>query len=221
MKKIILFLSIIISVFACTDDDDVFDVTIPVSNITFEPIAAGAIIHYDIPDNSEIYGIRVSYKNEKGEQIVKEGSYLSTSIVLDGFIEKQTDVPVKIVLVNKQGVVSETTETSFSTLDCAGIQAFNSLEIKPEDIGFTVKCEVPANPRILMHISYIGISDFTKVEEVIRIKTINLSEGENIVNCNKIESIIPEDFIVIIRIEDFKGNIVKEEKFSDLNINWE
>lgn len=68
------------SVFAaCSDDDKIgFDLPVDVSQeaIRFTPAPGGAVMHYSLPEDKEVFGIRVRYNSVWGETVVKDGSYL-------------------------------------------------------------------------------------------------------------------------------------------------
>ena len=84
------------SVFAaCSDDDKIgFDLPVDVSQeaIRFTPAPGGAVMHYSLPEDKEVFGIRVRYNSVWGETVVKDGSYLNDSLLLDGFTEMQSAV---------------------------------------------------------------------------------------------------------------------------------
>ena len=90
MQKILFLLMALFSFVACTDNDEGgFDV--PVSfrkDISFRPIPGGAVMKYYLPENAEIFGLRVYYTDAQWEKVQKEGTYLNDSIVLLGFFGK-------------------------------------------------------------------------------------------------------------------------------------
>ena len=59
-------------------------------------------MHYKLPDNLEIFGVRARYTNAYGEELIKDGTYLVDTILLSGFTEAQTTVPVKLSFFNSE-----------------------------------------------------------------------------------------------------------------------
>ena len=91
MKCKLLIAMFVASVFAaCSDDDKIgFDLPVDVSQeaIRFTPAPGGAVMHYSLPEDKEVFGIRVRYNSVWGETVVKDGSYLNDSVLLDGLAE--------------------------------------------------------------------------------------------------------------------------------------
>ena len=96
MKCKLLIAMFVAGVFAaCSDDDKIgFDLPVDVSQeaIRFSPAPGGAGMHYSLPVDKEVFGIRVRYNSVWGETVVKDGSYLNDSLLLDGFTEMQPAV---------------------------------------------------------------------------------------------------------------------------------
>ena len=99
------------SVFAaCSDDDKIgFDLPVDVSQeaIRFTPAPGGAVMHYSLPEDKEVFGIRVRYNSVWGETVVKDGSYLNDSLLLDGFTEMQSAVSAQVSYFNRAMVETE------------------------------------------------------------------------------------------------------------------
>ncbi|MGL4518878.1 MAG: DUF5126 domain-containing protein [Phocaeicola sp.] len=65
------------------------------SEISWRPISGGAIIKYQTPPMANIRGIEARYKLGTGEKVVMRGSFLSDSIMVEGFL---TEDPQNIEL---------------------------------------------------------------------------------------------------------------------------
>ena len=91
IKRIAFFFLVIAGLFSCKDDDNIgFDVPVEFQSISFKPVPGGAVMHYVLPDDLDIFGVRARYTNAYGEQLVKDGSYLSDTLLLSGFTEART-----------------------------------------------------------------------------------------------------------------------------------
>ena len=95
-QKILFFLLILVAFVACKDDDEnCFDVPVEFRKISFDPVPGGAVMRYKLPDNMNIFGVRARYKDAYGRQLVKEGTYLTDTLLLNGFAEARTNEPVQ------------------------------------------------------------------------------------------------------------------------------
>lgn len=58
-----LFLILILfTLFACNNDKDaVFDVPVEFVSLSFDAVPGGAVMRYQLPDNADIFGVRVRY----------------------------------------------------------------------------------------------------------------------------------------------------------------
>ena len=62
MKNTIFLLLVIFGLFACEDDDSVFEPLTEGLEIKFTPVAGGAMMHYRLPNNSDIFAMNIRYK---------------------------------------------------------------------------------------------------------------------------------------------------------------
>lgn len=61
-----------------------FDTDMLAENISFKPIAGGAIMHYKLPDDDEVFSLKVRYTDAEGNEVLREGSYACDSILIAG-----------------------------------------------------------------------------------------------------------------------------------------
>ena len=102
MRKILFLLLVLSGFIACKDDDEIgFDVPVEFRNISFDAVPGGAVMRYKLPDNTDIFGVRVRYTDAFGKQMYKDGSYLSDTLLLSGFTEAREEVPVQISFFNR------------------------------------------------------------------------------------------------------------------------
>ena len=103
IKRILFFFLVIAGIVSCKDDDNIgFDVPVEFPGISFKPVPGGAVMHYVLPDNLDIFGVRARYTNAFGEQLVKDGSYLTDTLLLGGFTEARTAEPVQLSFFNSE-----------------------------------------------------------------------------------------------------------------------
>ena len=70
IKRILFFFLVIAGIVSCKDDDNIgFDVPVEFPSISFKPVPGGAVMHYVLPDNLDIFGVRARYTNAFGEQL--------------------------------------------------------------------------------------------------------------------------------------------------------
>lgn len=74
MKKLIYSLFVFVFFTACQEDDAGFDTDMLAENISFKPIAGGAIMHYKLPDDDEVFSLKVRYTDAEGNEVLREGS---------------------------------------------------------------------------------------------------------------------------------------------------
>lgn len=198
-----------------SDDDKTFGVTPEASSVSFTPKSGGAIMHYSLPNNSDIQSIRVRYTNAQGKQNIIEGSYLNDTLSLVGFNEARTDVPAFISYVNRQGDVSEETPTSFSTKDSGPCAFFKEADVKSAWNGVELSYNLPdADMKGFAHIFYIGTDSVTNQPDTILAKTINLQQGENS-SFIKFERAM-DNYDIVIKTEDYGGYFVQSKEWKDV-----
>lgn len=70
------------------------------------------MMHYSLPNNSDIFAMNVRYKNWQGLEVLKTCGYSGDSLLLDGFTKAQ-DVSVRISFVNHRDEESTLYEYNF------------------------------------------------------------------------------------------------------------
>lgn len=68
MKNIVLLILLIFVFFSCKDNETFFDASISRENIRFEPIPGGAVMHYALPEDTDIFAVRAVYDDYKGRK---------------------------------------------------------------------------------------------------------------------------------------------------------
>lgn len=213
MKCKLLIAMFVASVFAaCSDDDKIgFDLPVDVSQeaIRFTPAPGGAVMHYSLPEDKEVFGIRVRYNSVWGETVVKDGSYLNDSLLLDGFTEMQSAVSAQVSYFNRAMVETEPVEVTFATEKSATVALFDGIKVNSFWGGFSVMYDAPETVNGLIHVFYIGENPKTHEPDSILMASLAIVEGGDTINIPIKQRMDAVD--VVVRTDDFKGRRVKQE----------
>lgn len=215
MRNILLILLLVGGLFACNDDDvNVFDVVIPEENIHFTPISGGAVMHYKLPRESDIFAINVRYTDAQGEEVLKVGGYGVDSLIVDGFNERRTGIPARVSLVNHRDEESAATHVTFDTEDSAPYAFFENVKVESYWGGFQVMYQMPQNVSGMAHVFYEGINPLTKLSDTILVTSFPLVKGGDTLLLQVKQS--AEAYTVIVRTEDYRGYRVKQKVWTDI-----
>ena len=198
-----------IGLFACNDDDEIgFDVPTEFRDIQFEPLPGGALMRYYLPDESEIFGVQVRYKNAWGEERMKNGTYLSDTLLLDGFTEAQQGVPVEITFINRDMAESNPIQMTFDTEKSAAVAVFDSLTVNSFWGGFNVTYSAPEMVSGLIHIFYIGNNPLTNEPDSILMTSVPIVEGGDTLNF--VLQQVMDSVDIVVRTDSYDGHRVKQ-----------
>lgn len=214
IKRIIAILIGFFVLYACEDDETSFGITMPKEGLRFEKAPGGAIMYYKLPDDDNIMSIRIRYQDAFGNEIVRSGSYVSDSISLIGFNEARENVEGFVSLCNRGGDESEPVRVTFSTSDSGPVAFFDSVRVTPDWEGFSVKYNMPVSASGLAHIFYVGTNPLTQQPDTILMKSISLKKGEEKLKFTLQQK--AQAHTVVIRTEDFRGYIVKQQVWKDV-----
>lgn len=214
MRKIIYLLLVTLAFFACQDNDSSFPANMTSDSFSFRPIAGGAVMHYKLPAEKDIVSINIRYKDAQGKDMFRTGSVHADSLTLVGFDEATQNVPAFITLSKSNLKESEPIEVSFDTYDSGPVSFFNSVEVKPAWNGFIVEYEIPAYVTGMAHVFYLGTDPMTNEPDTILINSFNLRQGKETLAFSPKQ--VFEEYDVVIRTEDFRGYMVKEEIWKNI-----
>lgn len=215
IRKLLFLLLVLFICFACSDDEKVgFDVPVEFQKISFEPVPGGAVMRYILPDNLEIFGVRARYKDAYGRQQVKDGTYLTDSLLLSGFNEAKVNERVQLTFFNSNLVESESLEMTFNTQDAATVALFDNLTVNPFWGGFNVTYSSPATVEGTIHIFYIGVNPATQQLDSILMGSYPIVEGGDTLNFELKQTL--DQLNVVIRTDDFDGNRVKLKVYENI-----
>lgn len=215
IRKLLVLTVAGMSLFSCKDDDNVgFDVPVEFQKISFEPRPGSAIMRYKLPANTDIFGVRVRYTNAYGESLYKDGTYLTDSLVLDGFTEARTAVPARLTFFNSELVETEPIELTFDTEASAAVAVFDGLTVNPFWGGFNVTYKAPETVAGTIHVFYIGTNPATQQPDSILMGSYPIMEGGDTLNFELAQNVDQLD--VVVRTDDWDGHRVKMQVFEDI-----
>ena len=202
MHKIALLLVFILTIFACSNNED--GDSIPpgiVSNITVVPTNGGGIINYSLPADDDILYVKAIYTNSQGEEVFKVASKYNTSLEVNG-LNQSTPVNVKLYVIDLNENVSNVVEVDFTPLESFIFLVQESIDITPDLGGVKITWENIASKTVFV---YIHILD--DGEETIRILSSNNSQ-ESIF----LRGLAANELTISTKVEDFEGNITALEE---------
>ena len=214
MKKLIYLLFVFAFFSACQEDDAGFDSEILAESVSFKPIAGGAIMHYKLPDDDEVFSLKVRYTDAEGNEVLREGSYACDSLIIAGFNEARQGVEARVTLCNRQNVESKPRIVKFDTRDSGPVAFFNTARIEPYWNGFSVVYEGSKNANGFAHVLFVGKSPENQKIDTLLLKTIQIEEGADTLHFslaypNAVNT-------VVIRTEDYRGYMVKQQVWTNI-----
>lgn len=215
MRRIYCFFILLLGIVGCSNDDKVdFDISISEKDISFKPIAGGAAMYYKLPNDSDIYTIRVSYKDNFGNEIVREGSYLCDSLVLDGFTEACSNVPASVSLLNLEERKSTPLNIFFDTKDAVPVAFFKGADVSPCWDGFQLTYGPQEKGTGYAHVFYVGMNPHTQKQDTLLVKTFPiLQKGDTLTFTLQQQQ---DMNTVVVRTEDFRGYKVKQQVWENV-----
>lgn len=216
MKKIILLLLSVFVLTSCHEDDSTFSPGITKEAFSFRPIAGGAVMHFHLPDDENIIGLHVRYKDAYGKNILRSASHLSDSLLLVGFNEAKENVEAQVMLLNRYNEESAPIDVTFKTADSGPVAFIKTADVVSNWNGFTVKYTTPKNTEGLVHVFYLGTNPKTGEPDTVLVNSFALAETENLATKSFVIKQDVKKPIVVLRVEDFRGHIVAEKCYTDV-----
>lgn len=214
IRKLLLLAAVGVGLFACQDDEMGFDVATEFQQLNFRPAPGGAVMSYYLPENLDIFGVRIDYINAWGEPQTREASYLSDSLVIDGFTEARTAVPAKVCFFNRDMAASEPMDVTFDTEKSATVAVFDSLTVNPFWGGFNVTYRTPESVNGIIHVFYVGTNPNTHETDSILMASLPITEGGDTLNFVPMQAESSID--VVVRTDNYDGKRVKQIVVEDV-----
>lgn len=215
IRKILFLLLVLSGLSACKNDDNAgFDVPVEFVSLRFDAVPGGAVMRYKLPDNTDIFGVRVRYTNAHGEQQFKDGSYLNDTLLLTGFTEARADVLARISFFNNNMEESKSIEKTFNTEPAATVALFDNLTVNPFWAGFNVTYFTPKVVNGMIHVFYLGTNPTTNERDSILMGSYSIAEGGDTLNFEMKQRMNTVD--VVIRTDDYAGHRVKMQVFEKI-----
>jgi len=188
-------LMLLVSANSCTKEELDSTQPGPLLVLDVEPTNGGAIIKYQLPDDSDLLYVRAEYTNALGEDVFKVGSRYTNSVEIDGFIEAGT-YTVHLYAVDQANNKSEATRIDINPLKSFIFLVQESIDLEPDLGGVKISWENPLQKTVFVYLYYDN----------------GINEKERILSSGKTEETfvirgmdsISYDFSVVV--EDFEGN---------------
>lgn len=218
MKRTIFIESIcvvlLLALFSCKDDTDTFSPGISTEAFSFRPIAGGAIMHYSLPDNEDVVGLNIRYKDYAGKECIVSGSAVCDSLTLVGFNEARDNISGQVRLVKRNGDESSPINVTFSTADSGPVSFFKGVKVASGWNGFSVSTDNPEGSSGMAHVFYLGTNPYTNQPDTILLESFAIRPGKDTLT---FEPKAGNDVnTIVIRTEDYRGYMVKQEVYPDI-----
>lgn len=197
IKKIILFIVLIGSIFSCSKNEDV-DSTPPgiITNVSVVPTNGGGIISYTLPSDSDVSYVRAEYTNSQGEDVFRVASKYNTSLEVNG-LNQTNPIKVKLYVVDENENISEVVEIEFTPLESFIFLVQQSIEISPDLGGVKITWENIASKTVFVYVHILNGND----------ETIRILSSNNAEECLFIRGLEAVEMTFSTKVEDFDGNI--------------
>ena len=215
MKRILFISFILLAFWGCSDDDSFsFGSLMSQEDIRFKAQPGGAMMYYKLPDENEIFGINVRYKDAQNIEVLKTSDYGSDSLFLDGFNEARQGVSARVTLVDNKGNESKSMEVTFNTEESAPYAFIDKAQVLPSWGGFQVLYESPGQASGMVHIFYLGTNPLTQGPDTILVKSFPILKGGDTLTFPLAQ--MREKNTIIVRTEDYRGYRVGQKIWPDI-----
>jgi len=211
IKKIILLIVLIGSIFSCSKNEDV-DSTPPgiITNVSVVPTNGGGIISYTLPSDSDVSYVRAEYTNSQGEDVFRVASKYNTSLEVNG-LNQTNPIKVKLYVVDENENISEAVEIEFTPLESFIFLVQQSIEISPDLGGVKITWENIASKTVFVYVHILNGND----------ETIRILSSNNAEECLFIRGLEAVEMTFSTKVEDFDGNITDLQIVGDYTTLFE
>lgn len=193
---------LVISLFLTACEKDTLDNTPPptaVNNLTYIPTNGGAIISYNLPEDSSILFVKAVYVNSQNNEVFKVASTYNRKIEIDGFNDESTH-KVKLYSVGKNKKESEPVEIDIIPLKSFIYLVRDDIKIKEIFGGVSLTWKNISEKTVFVYVDY-----YDGLETKQRI--FSSSRLDEIIQMRGLEN---KEYQISVTVEDFNGN--KSEK---------
>ena len=215
MKNIIFLWVCFIGLWACSEDKFVSKISEDQVTITFTETEGGSVMRYRIPGNMGIAAIQASYRNEFGEEVCKQASYLTDSIELGGFKTAKENIPVTILLLNEENEKLLVMQKSFRTKTSLAYGLLDKTEVKPYWGGFMMIIDSPKYMEGFANVFYVGTNPMTEKLDTLLLRTFQVEAGADTLYFTLEQQ--REKNTVIVNTEDVYGHLVRQKVYADVD----
>lgn len=205
---------LLLALYSCKDDTASFSPGIGAEAFSFRPIAGGAVMHYSLPDDEDVVGVNIRYKDYAGKECIVSGSAVCDSLTLVGFNEAQTNINGQVRLVKRNGEESSPVNVTFSTADSGPVSFFKGVKVDSGWNGFSVTTDNPEGSSGMAHVFYLGTNPYTNQPDTILLESFAIKPGKDTLT---FEPKGGKDVnTIVIRTEDYRGYMVKQEVYPNI-----
>lgn len=204
---------------ACSSDNDDARIRIdaPANGFTFTPYAGGAVMHYVLPENDQITGITVTYNDEYGRKVRCSGSATCDSVQLVGFNHATENVSAQVAYIMRDQSESEPFNVTFNTKNSAPVEFLNTVNAVSNWSGFSLTFTNNAESKGMVHVFYLGVDPLSQKADTILKESFYLEQEEDVqVKNYRMQQDVGNNVTVVVRAEDFRGNMVGEKSWNNV-----
>ena len=216
MRNTILLILLMSVLFACSDDDNGgFDVEINEDMFSFTPTEGGAIMRYNLADR-RVNKVSVEYTDEFGESVYKIADYSVDTLLLDGFNQAHTEIPVKVAFLDKNENASKALHFTFDTRPSSLYTFFDEVAVNPYWNGFQLVFNLEGRAEGSASVYFVGTNPTTKERDTLFLENFLLEAGPNVKAFSMTDSQIQDSYTVVVTTEDNRQRIVRKQVWNDV-----
>lgn len=162
MKRNLIFSALLATgflVLGCSEDhnaptssDGVAPQPIAEQSISVRPIAGGAVIRYELPQEPDLLAVEARYRISSGKEYKVRISSLVDSLVVEGYLE-QKEYPVMLYVVDRAENYSSPVKVNILPDEAPINTIFSSLSLSSDFGGVVVSWENPSESPIAIFLS--------------------------------------------------------------------
>ena len=216
MRNTILLMLLMFGLFACSDDNNGdFDVAINEGMFSFAPTEGGAIMRYNLADR-RVNKVRVEYTDEYGEPVYKVADYSVDTLVLNGFNQAHTGVPVKVAFLDKNENASESLHFTFDTRPSSLYTFFDEVRVNSYWNGFQLVFDLEGRAEGSASVYFVGTNPTTKERDTLFLENFRLEAGPSVKAFSMADAQIQDSYTVVVTTEDDRQRIVRKQIWNNV-----
>lgn len=169
----LIFTLLCIFIYSCTNEDDLkvpikVDTNPPAAltaaDVSYRPIAGGAVIKYSLPDEKDLRCVEAQYTITSGKKFTVRGSFLSDSLIVEGYRDTNAH-DIKLYVVDNSENYSEPYTLSFVPNQSPLDAVLESLTVYPDFGGMQITWDNVDQSTIALFIYRIESPDTILIDQ--------------------------------------------------------